>query len=150
MNQSYLSIYDILDKDVVLEAKLESALEDLERHEELRRKMEAAKVAYIEEFARIRDENTELKGKLQDDQTSLEALANDNTTLNTKVTILEARAQAAEERDVQEEFARDVLIGKAVEQVVKKFKQSEEYVTILDAQHDTSYNLGVKEIFFNI
>ena len=77
-------------------------------------------------------------------------MANDNTTLNTKVTVLEARAQAAEERDVQEEFASDVLIGEAVEQVVKKFKQSEEYVTILDAQHDTSYNLGVKEIFFNI
>ena len=45
VNQSYLSIYDILDKDVVLEAKLESALEDLERHEELRRKMEATEAA---------------------------------------------------------------------------------------------------------
>ena len=57
VNQSYLSIYDILDKDVVLEAKLESILEDLERYEDLQRKMEAAEVSRVEEFARIQDEN---------------------------------------------------------------------------------------------
>ena len=31
-----------------------------------------------------------------------------------------------------------------------KFKQLEEYVAILTAQHDMGYNLGVEEIFFNI
>ena len=73
MNQYYMSIYDILDKDVILEAKLASPLEDLERHEELRRKMKAAEASREKEFTRIRDEIAELKGKLQDRQTSLEA-----------------------------------------------------------------------------
>ena len=66
INQIYLSIYDILDKVTVLETKLESTLEDLERHEELWRKMEAVEVSWVEEFAKIRDDNEELKGKLQD------------------------------------------------------------------------------------
>ena len=43
MNQPYMSIYDILDKETVLETKLVSASEDLESHEELYRKMEVAK-----------------------------------------------------------------------------------------------------------
>ena len=66
INQTCLSIYDILDKVTVLETKIESALEDLERHKELRRKMEAIKASRVEEFAKIRDKNEELKGKLQD------------------------------------------------------------------------------------
>ena len=64
--------------------------------------------------------------------------------------VLEATAQANKERVAQEEFTRDALTRKAVEQVVGKFKQSEEYPTILDTQHDASYDLGVEEIFFNI
>ena len=98
MNRTFLSIYDIIDKVAVLETRLESTLEDLKRHEELRRKMEAAKASRVEEFAKIRDNNEELKGKLQDSQSGLKALANDNTTLIAKVSVLEARAQAAEER----------------------------------------------------
>ena len=33
---------------------------------------------------------------------------------------------------------------------METFKQLEEYATILATQHDTSYDLGVEEIFFNI
>ena len=66
INQTCLSIYDILDKVTVLETKIESALEDLERHKELRRKMEAIEASLVEEFAKIQDKNEELKGKLQD------------------------------------------------------------------------------------
>ena len=98
MNQTYLSIYDILDKVTVLETRLESALENLERYEELQRKMEATEVSRVEEFSKIRDENKELKGKLQDSQADLKALANDNATLIAKVFTLEARAQVAKER----------------------------------------------------
>ena len=52
----------------------------------------------VEEFAKIRDENEELKGKLQDSQVGLQALANDLTVVTTKVSVLEARARAAEGR----------------------------------------------------
>ena len=143
MNQTYLSIYDILDKVTVLETRLGFTLEDLESHEELQRKMEAVEVSQAEEFAKIRDKNEELKRKLQDCQAGLKALANDNTTLNDKVSILEARVQAAKERVAQEEFARDTCNGEAVEQAAEKFKKSEEYATILATQHDTSNDLGV-------
>ena len=54
--------------------------------------MEAAETCRVVEFARIQDENAKLKGKLQDNQTNIEALANDNTTLTAKVPVLEARA----------------------------------------------------------
>ena len=112
MNQTYLSIYDILDKVTVLETRLGFTLEDLESHEELQRKMEAVEVSQVEEFAKIRDKNEELKRKLQDCQAGLKALANDNTTLNDKVSILEARVQAAKERVVQEEFAGTHAMGR--------------------------------------
>ena len=84
--------------------------------------MEATKASRVEEFVRIRDKNVELKGKLRDSQASLEALANDNAALTTKVAVLEAKAQAAEEPVAQKEFARDTLTREAVEQVVEKFK----------------------------
>ena len=42
MNQTYIAIYDTLDNVAVLKAKLQSALEDLGRNEELWRKMEVA------------------------------------------------------------------------------------------------------------
>ena len=77
---------------------------------------------------------------MRDGQTSLKALANDNATFIAKVLILEVRAQAVEECAAQEEVAMDTLIGEAVE----KFKQSEEYVAILDAEHDVGYDLGWK------
>ena len=37
-----------------------------------------------------------------------------------------------------------------MEQAVEKFKQLEEYAIILAPQHDTGYDLGIEEIFFNI
>ena len=112
--------------------------------------MESIKASQVEEFTKIRDKNEELKGKLQDCQTDLKAFANDNTALNDKVSVLEARVQAAKERVAQEEFSRDEFIREAVEQAVEKFKQFEEYATILATQYDTSNDLGVEETFFNI
>ena len=64
MNQTYLHIYDILDNTEVLEAKLQSALEDLRRNKESVRRMETAEASRVEEFAKIREENKELKHKL--------------------------------------------------------------------------------------
>ena len=84
--------------------------------------MEATEASRVEEFVRIRDKNVELKGKLRDSQASLEALANDNAALTTKVAVLEAKAQAAEECVAQKEFARYTFTLEAVEQVVEKFK----------------------------
>ena len=126
MNQTYISIYDTLDNTTVLEAKLQSTLEDLGRNEELWRKMEAAKVSQVEKISKIRDENEELKGKLWDSQASLQALANDHNAVIDKDSVLEARARAAEERTSQEEFIRDATIQETVGHVVDKFKQSKE------------------------
>ena len=48
MNQTYLHVYDILDNAEILEAKLQSALEDLERNEESMRRLEATKASRVE------------------------------------------------------------------------------------------------------
>ena len=53
MNQTYLVIYDVLDSVAVLEAKLQFALEDLERNEESRKRMEVVKASQVEKFAKI-------------------------------------------------------------------------------------------------
>ena len=79
-----------------------------------------------------------------------EALANDNVTLNAKVTTLKMKAWAAEERLAQEEFAIGDAVEQAVEQVVAKFKWSDKFAALLMIEHDPSYDLGVEEIFFNI
>ena len=110
MNQTYLVIYDVLDSVAVLEAKLQFALEDLERNEESRKRMEVVKASQVEQFAKIRDENEELKRKLRYSQASLQALVNDHTAVTAKVSILEARAKAAKKRATQEDFIRDVAI----------------------------------------
>ena len=102
--------------------------------------MEAAEASRVEEFAKIRDENKELKCKLQDSQASLQALVNDHTAVTVKVSVLEARVKAAEERASQEEFIRDA----AIQEVVENFKQSEEYSTILTTQYDTGYDARVE------
>ena len=75
---------------------------------------------------------------------------NDHTIVTTKVSVLEARAIAAEKRATQEEFIRDATIQKAVEQAVENFKKSEEYVAIMTTQCDMGYDTWVEEIFFNI
>ena len=64
------------------------------------------------------------------------------------------KARVAEERLAHEEFAKDAYIGEvvelAVEQAMAKFKQSDEFATFLTIERDAGYDLGVKEIFFNI
>ena len=110
MNQTYLTIYDVLDSIEVLEAKLQSTLEDLERNNESMTRMEAIEASQVEEFAKIWDENEELKCKLWDSQARLQALANDHTVVTAKVSVLEARARAAKEHAAQEEFIRDATI----------------------------------------
>ena len=66
MNHTCLMIYDVLDNVMVLEAKFDSTLEDLERNEESRMRMEAVEASRVEEFARIQDKNKNLKRKLRD------------------------------------------------------------------------------------
>ena len=87
----------------------------MERNEESRRRMEVAKESWVEEFAKIKDENEEFKGKLRDSQASFRALQNDFTAVTDKVSSLEARAKATEERTVQEEFIRDATIQEDIE-----------------------------------
>lgn len=42
----------------------------------------------------------------------------------------------------QEEFTRDVVFGKAMEQVVVDFNQSNAYTTLLATEHDAGYDTG--------
>ena len=61
--------------------------------------MEATEASRVKEFAKINDENEELKCKLWD-QVSLQALVNDYTAVTSKVSGLEARAKVADERAI--------------------------------------------------
>ena len=96
----------------------------------------------MEEFAKIKDENDELEHKLWDSQASLQALVNNHTTVTGKVSSLEARAKAVEERVAQEEFIRDAAIQEPVEQALEEFKQFEEYAAIMTTQYDTGDDTG--------
>ena len=71
----------------------------LERNEESQRRMEATEASRVKEFAKINDENEELKCKLWD-QVSLQALVNDYTAVTSKVSGLEAIAKVADERAI--------------------------------------------------
>ena len=77
--------------------------------------MEAAKISRVEAFAKIQDENEELKRKLRDNQASLQALANDHTVVTAMVSVLEAKARLTKERAAHEEFVRDATIHKVME-----------------------------------
>ena len=122
MNKTYMHMYDVLDNVEVLEAKLQSALEDLGRNEESMKRMEAIEASRVEEFAKSWNENKELKHKLWDSQVDLHALENDHTVVTAKVSILEERARTVEERAAKEEFIRVVAIQEAVEQAIDNFK----------------------------
>ena len=108
--------------------------------------MEANEASQVEEFAKIQDENEELKCKLQDSQASLQALINDHIVVTTKVSFLEARAKATEERVAQGDFIRDATIQEAVKHAVENFMQSEEYAAIMNTQYDTSYDTEVQQM----
>lgn len=99
--------------------------------------MEAVEASRVEEIAKIKDKNEELKRKLLDSQASLQALVNDFTTVTGKVSSLETRAKAVEERATPLEFIRDTAIQEAVERVIEDFKWSNEYAVILITQYDT-------------
>ena len=107
MNLTYLHVYDILDN---AEFWRPSFSTHLGRNEELVRKKEAVETSREDVFAKIQDENKELKNKLRDSQVGLQALANDYTAVTTKVSVIEAKARAAEERAAEEEFVRDAAI----------------------------------------
>ena len=80
--------------------------------------MEATEAFRVEESAKIRDENEELKGKLRDSQASLQSLVNDHAVVNARVSVLEEKARAVEEHAAQEEFIRDATIQEEVEQAI--------------------------------
>ena len=84
--------------------------------------MEAVEASRVEEFTKIQDKNEELKCKLRDSQAGLQALANDPTAITAKVSILEARARAAEESVAHEEFVRDAVIQEVVVWAMDNFK----------------------------
>ena len=119
------------------EAKLRKALEDLEKVKESQKKkgeeMVAAKVAWEEELAKVKTENLELKGQLQDIQASFQTLQRDFAAVSGKVFGLEAEIKVAKEqhREVaaQETFIREASIWEVEEQVMENFKRSEEYAT---------------------
>ena len=54
MNKTYLHVYDILDNAEVLEAKLQSTLEDLERNEESVRRLATVKASRVEELPKFK------------------------------------------------------------------------------------------------
>ena len=115
------------------------------------KRVEVAEASWVEEFAKIQDENEELKRYMRDSQAGLLTLANDRIVVTTKVSVLEARARrSAEECSAQEEFVKDMAIQEAVEQAVDNFKQSEEYATLMTTSYDAGYDTGVEEILFDI
>ena len=92
MNQTYLIIYDV----EALEAKLQSALEDLKRNEESMRRMEALR------HLRWRS--------LPKSEMRMKSLNASCETITAKVSLLEEKAREAEECDAHEEFIRDATI----------------------------------------
>ena len=80
-----MSMYDTLDKAILMEAQLQSALESSERNEELQKQMEAAEASRVKEFARMRDAKEKLEGELQDIRVT-------NAVYTNKVSALEARS----------------------------------------------------------
>lgn len=84
-NETYVSMYDTLDKAILMEAQLQSALESSERNEELQKQMEAAEASRVKEFARMRDAKEKLEGELQDIRVT-------NAVYTNKVSALEARS----------------------------------------------------------
>ena len=57
------------------------------------KRVEVAEASWVEEFAKIQDENEELKRYMRDSQAGLLTLANDRIVVTTKVSVLEARAR---------------------------------------------------------
>ena len=104
----------------------------------------------MDEFAKIKDENEELKGKLRDSQASFRALQNDFSIVTDKVSSLEERAKAFKECVTQEEFNRDAAIQEVMEQAIEDFNRPEKYTATMTTQYDTGYDTKVEEIFFNI
>ena len=150
MNKSYMSMYDTIDQATITKGQLQSTLLKLKENEDLIKRMEAIKVAQVEELFRLRKENKKLKGELRSRDKRIETLGSNTADLIDKVMNVEARAWAIEEYLKEAELARDDEIARAAEEAVVTFKQSEEFVALLKKEHDEGYDIDIEEIFFNI
>ena len=107
-----------------------------------------------EKLSRLREEDKKHKYKLKSHDERIETLVDDTASFIDKVINLKARACVAKEYLKEAEFVRDNEIARAAEEVVVKFKQSEELVILLKkinaAGYNVGYDVGVEEIFFNI
>ena len=151
INESYLSVYDIADQARITEGQLESTLSKLKANKDLIKRMEAIEIAQAEELSKLREE-------LSNRDKQIKALVRDKADLVEEVTNFEAKAWVAEEYLKEVMLARDAEIAEATNEAAKeammKFKDSEEFTTLLEKRYevgcDVGYNARVEDIFYNI
>ena len=151
MNDSYLAMYDIIDQARITKGQLESTLLRLKENKDLIKRIKATEIAQADELSKLREE---LSGR----DRRIKALLNDKANLVDEVVNLEAKAWATEEYLREAMLVRDAEFAEAADEASKKavvkFKDSEEFAALLEekyeAGHDTGYDVGVVDIFYNI
>ena len=151
MNESYLSMYDIIDQAKITEGQLESTLSKLKDNEDLIKLMKAIEITQVEELSRLREE-------LSNRDKQIKALVSDKVDLVEEVIYFEAKAWVAKEYLKEGMLMRNVEIAEAAKEATKeavvKFKDSEEFVALFEkkyeAGHDAGYDVGVEDTFHNI
>ena len=102
------------------------------------------------EISQLKERISKLKDELKGHGEKIEALTIEKADLIGQVATQEGEALSAKELLKETEFMKDVKVASVVVEVVVKFKDSEEFTTLLKKDYHNGYDVGVMEIFYNI
>ena len=101
-------------------------------------------------ISQLKERVSKLDDELKGCDKKIEALTSERVDLIRHVQTREAEVLSARELLKEVEFMRDVEVARAVAEAVVKFKESEEFTTLLKKDYHNDYNVKVMEIFYNI
>ena len=102
------------------------------------------------EISKLKREVKRLKGELKSPDQGIQTLIAERANLINQVMNWEAEAIATKDFLKEAKLMRGLDITNAVDEALTKFKNSDEFTSLLKKDHDAGFDTGVEAIFYNI
>ena len=101
------------------------------------------------EISKLKEEVKRLEGELKSPDQGMETLMMERANIVNQVMNWEVEAIVAKDFLKEVELTRGLDMANAVDEVLVKFKNSDEFIALLKKNHDIGFDTRVETIFYN-
>ena len=141
MKESFISMFDSLDQSAVREGELQSLQLKLKENKDLINRLEMLEGTQAVEISWLKEKVGKLEDELKGCDKKIKVLTSEKVDLIVQVHTREAEALSARELLKEIELMRDVEVASAIAEAIVKFKESEEFTTLLKKDYHNGYDV---------